>query len=141
MGEQIYPQHATLAQDNQTRKETSTSKECPSGKEAPTRRRGAQPGHKGKTSKPTPTKFETHAPIRCPGCGNISLEVESIEERDITEIPKPVPATTTRHYTVSCGCGECGLDGIGTGIGPSGDTTVSAPQTFPRGDHPTARTL
>ena len=28
-----------------------------------------------------------------------------------TEIPKPVPATTTSHYTVSCGCGECGLDG------------------------------
>ncbi len=29
-----------------------------------------------------------------------------------TEIPKPVPATTTRHYTIICDCGECGMGKI-----------------------------
>ena len=98
------------------RKKTATAKNRgdPSGKETPPKRRGAQPGHKGKTNKPAPTKFETHAPIRCPGCGNTSLAVEDIEAWDITEIPKPVPATTTRHYKITCGCGECGLDKIKT---------------------------
>ena len=85
----------------------------PSGKETPPRRRGAQPGHKGKTSKPAPTESETHAPLRCPGCGSTSLEEESVEVVDITEIPKPVKATTTRHYLVTCSCGGCGLGGIG----------------------------
>ncbi len=117
------------------RKETATPREDPAGKEKSTRRRGAQPGHQGKTSKPAPTKFETHAPFRCPGCGGTSLEVENIEERDITEIPKPVPATTTRHYTVICSCGECGLDGIGAGTGPAGDAAVPVPDIPKRGSY------
>ncbi len=99
----------------------------------PTRRRGAQPGHKGTASKPAPTKFETRAPLRCPGCGNTSLKAENIKERDITEIPKPVPAT--RHYTVICSCGECGLDGIGAGTGPTGDAAVPVPNIPRRGSY------
>ena len=82
-------------------------------KETPPRRRGAQPGHKGKTSKPAPDESRTHAPIRCPGCGSTSLDEESSEVVDITEIPQPVKATTVRHILVTCRCGDCGLDGIG----------------------------
>ena len=94
-------------------KKADTSKDGDgSGKETPSRRQGAQPGHKGKTSKPAPTESETHAPLRCPGCGNTSLEEESVEAVDITEIPKPARATTTRHYLVTCSCGSCGLGGI-----------------------------
>ena len=96
------------------RKKTDASKKGgdPSGKETPPRRRGAQPGHKGKTNKPTPTEFETHVPIRCPGCGDTSLVGESTEVIDITEIPQPVKATTTRHYLTTCRCSSCGMDGI-----------------------------
>ena len=95
-------------------KKTGTSKDGngPSGKETPPRRRGAQPGHKGKTSRPAPTEYETHAPLKCPGCRSTSLNAESVEVTDITEIPRPVKATTVRHHLVTCRCGGCGLGGI-----------------------------
>ena len=96
------------------RKKTDATKggADPSGKETPPKRRGAQPGHKGKTSKPAPTESQTHAPIRCPGCGNTALNEESSEVVDIAEMPQPVKATTIRHILVTCRCGGCGLGGI-----------------------------
>ena len=120
-----------------TRKKKATSKETggPVDKDASARRRGGQKGHEGTTSKPAPTKSETHAPLRCPGCGNTSLTVEDVQTRDITEIPEPVQATTTRHYLVSCSCGGCGLDGIEPGTGPSGDAAVPVPDIPRRGSY------
>ena len=84
----------------------------PSGKGAPPKRQGAQPGHKGKTSKPAPSESQTHAPLRCPGCGSASLNEESVEVVDVTEISEPVKATITRHRLVTCRCGGCGLGEI-----------------------------
>ena len=50
-------------------------------------------------------------------------------------MPKPVLATATRHYTVSCSCGKCGLGGMGTGIGPFGDAPVPVPDIPKRGSY------
>ena len=97
------------------RKKTDASKgeADPSGKETPPKRRGVQPGHKGKTSKPAPIESQTHAPIRCPGCGNTALNEESSEVVDIAEMPQPVKATTIRHILVTCRCGGCGRTSSG----------------------------
>ncbi len=63
------------------------------------------------------------------------MEVEDIKERDITDMPKPIPATTTHHYLVNCSCSECNLCGIETGTGPTGDAAVSAPNIPQRGSY------
>ena len=95
------------------RKKTDAPKDdSDTSEETPPKRRGTQSGHKGKTSKPTTAESRTHAPVRCPECGNTSLDEESSEVVDITEIPQPVRATTIRHILITCKCGDCGLDEI-----------------------------
>ena len=106
------PPSRKMATKTKRRKKADAKDDDLSGKETPPRRRGAQPGHKGKTSKPAPTESKTHAPIRCPGCRGTSLEAESVEVVDITEIPKPVKAKTTRHHLITCSCNDCGMGGI-----------------------------
>ncbi len=51
------------AQGNQTSEGDGRLQEGPAGMNAPTGRWGAQPGHKGATSKPAPTRLETHATL------------------------------------------------------------------------------
>ncbi len=72
------------------------------------RPRGAPVGHRGATSRPKPTEFKTHAPDRCPRCGSTKLEITNTEYRDITDIPPPPEAVTTRHEIHTCACGVCG---------------------------------
>ena len=82
------------------------------GKSDTAKPRGGQKGHKGATYRPAPTRFERHAPDRCPRCGMSDLTVTKTSKRNVTEIPPPQKAVTTQHVRETCSCNVCGLGGI-----------------------------
>ena len=67
------------------------------GKSDTAKPRGGQKGHKGATYRPAPTRFERHAPDKCPRCGMSDLTVTKTSKRNVTEIPPPQKAVTTQH--------------------------------------------
>ena len=79
----------------------------PSGK-----KRGAQPGHKGRRREPLPPdqvdEFRIHKPEACRHCGD-ALAGEDPQPRrwQVTEIP-PVKPVVTEHqvHTLTCRCGQ-----------------------------------
>ncbi|MDE0090442.1 MAG: IS66 family transposase [Thaumarchaeota archaeon] len=85
--------------------------------------RGAPGGHRGATSRPKPTEFKEHTPDRCPRCGSARLRVTDTEYRDITEVPPPPEAVTTRHEINTCACRACGEEEIlpDTGLPSAGN--------------------
>ena len=85
--------------------------------------RGAPRGHRGATSRPKPTEFEEHTPDKCPRCGSARLRVTDTECRDITEVPPPPGAVTTRHEINTCACRACGEEEIllATGLPSAGN--------------------
>ena len=88
------------------------------GKSDTAKPRGGQKGHKGATYRPAPTRFERHAPDRCPRCGMSDLTVTKTSKRNVTEIPPPQKAVTTQHVLETCSCNVCGLGGIGPEAAP-----------------------
>ena len=82
------------------------------GKSDTAKPRGGQKGHKGATYRPAPTRFERHAPDKCPRCGMSDLTVTKTSKRNVTEIPPPQKAVTTQHVQETCSCNVCGLGGI-----------------------------
>ena len=88
------------------------------GKSGTAKPRGGQKGHKGATYRPAPTRFERHAPDRCPRCGMSDLTVAKTSKRNVTEIPPPQKAVTTQHVLETCSCSVCGLGGIGPEAAP-----------------------
>ena len=82
------------------------------GKSDTAKPRGGQKGHKGATYRPAPTRFERHAPDKCPLCGMSDLTVTKTSKRNVTEIPPPQKAVTTQHVQETCSCNVCGLGGI-----------------------------
>ena len=85
------------------------------GKSDTAKPRGGQKGHKGATYRPAPTRFERHAPDRCPRCGMSDLTVTKTSKRNVTEIPPPPKAVTTQHVLETCSCNVCGLGESGQG--------------------------
>ena len=97
------------------------------------RMQGGQKGHPGKTSKPRPTKFETHTPEKCPGCGSEDLTVTDTKQQITTDRRRIIEVATTQHTIHTCRCGGCGLGGIKTegvpgrgGYGPGVVSDVTA---------------
>ena len=72
------------------------------GKSDTAKPRGGQKGHKGATYRPAPTRFERHAPDKCPRCGMSDLTVTKTSKRNVTEIPPPQKAVTTQHVQETC---------------------------------------
>ena len=73
------------------------------------RKRGAQPGHKGKSRRRKPDKIEHCACLlrACNACGSGSVQYEC-DTKTITEVqPRPKPVTT-EYVITSTHCGECG---------------------------------
>ena len=98
------PSHRTETQDKIGRGAGA----APSG-----RKRGAQKGHPGRTSRPKPDKFEEHEMSKCGNCGSRRIRVVGKKIRYVTEAPRPVRATTTCH-TVNvydcAACDSCGME-------------------------------
>ena len=46
-----------------------------------------------------PTRFERHAPDKCPRCGMSDLTVTKTSKRNVTEIPPPQKAVTTHSMS------------------------------------------
>ena len=105
IGQKAKPQHGKPQQNG-------------NGKSGTAKPRGGQKGHKGATYRPAPTRFERHAPDRCPRCGMSDLTVTKTCKRNVTEIPPPQKAVTTQHVLETCSCNVCGLGGIGPGAAP-----------------------
>ena len=82
IGQKAKPQHGKPQQNG-------------NGKSGTAKPRGGQKGHKGATYRPAPTRFERHAPDRCPRCGMSDLTVTKTSKRNVTEIPPPQKAVTT----------------------------------------------
>ena len=84
----------------------------------PRRRRGGQPGHRGRSRALVPVEavdhVVVHRPVACQRCGALLLGYDSAPQRhQITELPR-VKATITEHqvHTVICSC--CGATNRGT---------------------------
>ena len=105
IGQKAKPQHGKPQQNG-------------NGKSGTAKPRGGQKGHKGATYRPAPTRFERHAPDRCPRCGMSDLTVTKTSKRNVTEIPPPQKAVTTQHVLETCSCNVCGLGGIEPGAAP-----------------------
>ena len=105
IGQKAKPQHGKPQQNGNGKSDTAKP-------------RGGQKGHKGATYRPAPTRFERHAPDRCPRCGMSDLTVTKTSKRNVTEIPPPQKAVTTQHVLETCSCNVCGLGGIGPGAAP-----------------------
>ena len=105
IGQKAKPQHGKPQQNGNGKSDTAKP-------------RGGQKGHKGATYRPAPTRFERHAPDKCPRCGMSDLTVTKTSKRNVTEIPPPQKAVTTQHVLETCSCNVCGLGGIGPGAAP-----------------------
>ena len=97
-------------------KMTYTQKKIAAGKRAGSRpksgrKQGAQKGHPGKTNKPEPAEFE-HSMSECAACGSGRINETGRKIRDITEIPPPAKAVTTRHTISVYECRRCGRKGM-----------------------------
>ena len=99
IGQKAKPQHGKPQQNGNGKSDTAKP-------------RGGQKGHKGATYRPAPTRFERHAPDKCPRCGMSDLTVTKTSKRNVTEIPPPQKAVTTQHVLETCSCNICGLGGI-----------------------------
>ena len=105
IGQKAKPQHGKPQQNGNGKSDTAKP-------------RGGQKGHKGATYRPAPTRFERHAPDKCPRCGMSDLTVTKTSKRNVTEIPPPQKAVTTQHVLETCSCNVCGLGGIEPGAAP-----------------------
>ncbi|MCG8531300.1 MAG: IS66 family transposase [Desulfovibrionales bacterium] len=113
------------------------------GAKAKKKKQGGQKGHAGRTSKPKPTRFEDHAPKKCPRCDGGRLRTTSVAARNITDRKVTTEVTTTCHTINTCECTECGLEGIkpdmrgvipdegGYGIGVISDVVSSYERRMP----------
>ena len=76
------------------------------------KKRGGQPGHKGKTLEQSshPDHIETHSPEFCSCCGR-SLQngtIFSIEKRQIFDLPPPPAIEIIEHRSQTMVCTHCG---------------------------------
>lgn len=76
------------------------------------RKRGAQKGHPGKTSRPKPERFEEHVMHECAECSSPHILATEQKTRDITELPPPPKPVTTRHTINVYDCADCGARGM-----------------------------
>lgn len=73
------------------------------------KKRGAPIGHKGITrKKPQPTEFIPVHTDSCPHCNSTNIEMIGTQNRDIEEIPDPLPIRFIRFILSKYSCHDCG---------------------------------
>ena len=95
------PSKDTITQQKQKR-ENARSR-TPSDKKP-----GGQPGHRGTTNKPKPTRVEEITMENCNVCGSEDICETHVESKTVTDAPPPPPPTTTKFNTHHYDCNDCG---------------------------------
>jgi transposase len=88
-------------------------KKPPPAGDQPKRRHGGQPGHPGHAHEAVPSDqvtriVEVAPPLRCPCGGEVVVDWERVDARQVQELPPPPPPEITEFRRVSGCCQACG---------------------------------